>query len=280
MPTNPFDQRAVQAALGGRYEILHEIRVGGQGAVFYAKRKLTPSNAAASDLVALKLHLDPKQDVRVEREIKAMEGVAHPCLSRLIEHGFCDIAGMRTRYIAWEFIEGQALDSALAPGPLLEKNVAHMAKDVCLAISAIWKKRIVHRDINPKNIMLRASGGAVLIDLGGARHLDETSVTAQGMTFGTQGYFSPEQYRTERALTSASDVFSLAVVISQSLSGKHPTSFDQHQLAIAPPSCSSVAPHADASLRNVVDRMLSVRAAFRPALDELVQFFSNFRRTV
>lgn len=278
MPTNPFDQRAVQAALGGRYEILHEIRVGGQGAVFYAKRKLTPSNAPASDLVALKLHLDPKQDIRVEREIDAMEGVVHPCLSRLIEHGFCDIAGKKTRYIAWEFIEGQALDSALASGPLDESKTAQMAKDVCLAISAIWKKRIVHRDINPKNIMLRASGGAVLIDLGGARHLDETSVTAQGMTFGTQGYFSPEQYRTERALTSASDVFSLAVVISQSLSGKHPTNFDQHQLAIAPPSCRVASPNANPALCDMVDRMLSVRAAFRPGTDEMIQFFSNFGR--
>ncbi len=280
MPTNPFDQRAVQAALGGRYEILHEIRVGGQGAVFYTKRKLTPTNSPASDLVALKLHLDPKQDVRVEREIKAMEGVIHPCLARLIEHGFCDIAGKRTRYIAWEFIEGQALDSALASGPLPENQVVEMARDVCLAISAIWTKRIVHRDINPKNVMLRDSGGAVLIDLGGARHLDETSVTAQGMTFGTQGYFSPEQYRTERALTCASDVFSLAIVISQSLAGKHPTSFDQHLIAIAPPSCSSVAPHAEPSLCQMVDRMLSLRAAFRPTLDELVRFFSNFKRAV
>jgi eukaryotic-like serine/threonine-protein kinase len=279
MPTNPFDQRAVQAVLGGRYEILHEIRVGGQGAVFYAKRKLTPANAPASDLVALKLHLDPKQDIRVEREIKAMEGVVHPCLSRLIEHGFCDIAGKRTRYIAWEFIEGEALDGALASGPLHENKVTQMARDVCLAIAAIWKKRIVHRDINPKNIMLRAGGGAVLIDLGGARHLDETSVTAYGMTFGTQGYFSPEQYRTERALTNASDVFSLGIVITQSLIGRHPTSFDQHQLAIAPPRCTSLAPQADRSLCHIVDRMLSVRAAFRPAIDELVQFFSAFKRT-
>jgi eukaryotic-like serine/threonine-protein kinase len=277
MPTNPFDPAIVALALGGRFQIVEEIRVGGQGAVFKAVRLLTPANIAAHENVALKLHLDPKQDVRVEREIKAMEGVAHRCLSRLVEHGFAQINGSPTRFIAWEFIDGQPLDARLSAGPLDEATTVRMAADVSLAIAEIWKKRIVHRDINPRNIMLRAAGGAVLIDLGGARHLDETSVTIQGGTFGTPGYFSPEQFRAERALTSASDVFSLGVVIEQSLSGNHPTRFDQHQLAIAPPRCNVVAPNTSRTLSDMIDRMLSVRAAFRPSIEELVDFFPRLR---
>jgi serine/threonine protein kinase len=275
MPANPFDRTVVEAALGGRFQVLNEIRVGGQGAVFRATRTRTTTNEQCNDPVALKLHLDPKQDVRVEREIKAMEGVSDHCLSRLVEHGICQIGGTPTRYIAWGFIEGEALDTRLAAGPLDEQTVVRMAGDVSLAISAIWKKRIVHRDVTPKNIILRSTGGAVLIDLGGARHLDETSVTAMGSTFGTVGYFSPEQYRAERALTSASDVFSLGVVLEQSLSGQHPTSFDQHRLAINPPPCKDVAPITTPALCDVIDRMLSIRAAFRPSVDELVAFFAS-----
>lgn len=276
MPQNPFDPRLVEASLGGRYAITKELRVGGQGAVFKATRD--PGKSSSRD-VALKLHLDPKQDVRVEREIKAMTGMSHPALSQLIEHGLCDVAGTKTRYIAWEYIDGDPLDTALSKGPLDESSVTRMAADVCSAVAAIWQKRIVHRDINPKNIMLKYGGGAVLIDLGGARHLDETSVTAIGSTFGTPGYLSPEQYRAERALTSASDIFSLGVVLEQSLSGKHPTLFDQHRIVSAPPSCSTVAPHTTAELAAVIDRMLSIRAAFRPQIEELVAFFSGQKRT-
>lgn len=276
MPQNPFDSQLVEASFRGRYKITKELRVGGQGAVFKATRDPgTPSSRE----VALKLHLDPKQDVRVEREIRAMTAMSHPALSQLIEHGLCDVGGTLTRYIAWEYIDGDPLDTVLSKGPLDESSVIRMAADVSSAIGAIWQKRIVHRDINPKNIMLRHGGGAVLIDLGGARHLDETSVTAVGSTFGTPGYFSPEQYRAERALTSASDIFSLGVVLEQSLSGKHPTGYDQQRIASAPPSCHTVAPNTSKALAAVIDKMLSIRAAFRPSIEDLVGLFANLERT-
>jgi serine/threonine protein kinase len=278
MSINPFQAQAIEVALNGRYKVVRELRVGGQGAVFQAHRLLTQGGDRTDELVALKLHLDPRQDIRVEREIKAMLNMSHPCLSRMVEHGTCDIGGAEIRYIAWEFIDGIALDTRLMSGPLDVASVIRIASDVSSAISAIWKKRIVHRDVNPKNIMLRNSGGAVLIDLGGARHLDERSVTAPGSTFGTLGYFSPEQYRAERALTSASDVFSLGVVLEQSLSGRHPTNFDQHRLVAAPPRCLDVCRSTDNKLAEVVDRMLSVRAAFRPSVEELLSTFSTLGR--
>jgi serine/threonine protein kinase len=123
--------------------------------------------------------------------------------------------------------------------------------------------------------MVRADGSAVLIDLGGARHLDNTTITALGTTFGTFGYFSPEQYRAEHALTSASDVFTLGVVLLECLLGRHPTSFDQTQLAISPPSSTAVVPNVRKELREVIDRMLQVRASFRPSLTFLREKFDS-----
>lgn len=277
MPTNPFEPAQIEAALGGRYRVGSELRVGGQGAVFKATRIKTDDGKVVADEVALKLHLDPRQDVRVEREIRAMQGISHHALARLIEHGLCELSGTRTRYIAWEFIDGQALDHRIASGALGVADIADFAPDVCSAIQVIWSKRIVHRDINPKNVMLRSNGGGVLIDLGGARHLDETSVTALGATFGTHGYLSPEQFRAERALTSASDIFSLGIVILQCLSGSHPTMFDQHRLATSPPRTLTLVPNAPADIVTILDRMLQVRAAFRPTATELQQYFTTLR---
>jgi serine/threonine protein kinase len=227
--TNPFEPSEIEGAFANRFNLGPELRVGGQGVVYRATRTRDEAGKSCKDDVALKLHLDPRQDERVEREISAAKTLRHPTLASLLEDGTVVIGTRRTRYIAWSFIVGEPLDSQLLRGSLTEPEVVRIGLDVTLAITVLWSKRIVHRDITPKNIMIKAEGGAVLIDLGGARHLDNTTITAPGATFGTPGYFSPEQYRAEHALTSASDVFALGVVLLQCLLGHHPTNFDQHR---------------------------------------------------
>src|ERR1019366_10634446 len=77
--------------------------------------------------------------------------------------------------------------------------------------------------------MLRASGGAVLIALGAARHLEQDHTLAARQPFGTVGYLSPEQ-AIGATLSCASDIFSLGVVLLQSFLGQHPTDYDQNAL--------------------------------------------------
>src|SRR5271157_5591512 len=229
MTLQPFAPAEIEAALGGRYIVGPEIAVGGQGAVFRATRTSRPDGTAANDIVALKLHFYSNQAIRVQREITAMESLSHPSLARLIEHGYCDVAGRNTRYIAYEFIEGQSLKHRLRSGRLLESEVLPIGRDVSAAIAALWSRRIVHGDIKPSNIMLRDSGGAVLIDLGAARDSEHDNTMASRRPFGTCGYFSPEQARGE-AVTSASDIFSLGVVMLECLLGRHPTACQQSGL--------------------------------------------------
>ena len=123
----------IEAALGRRYIIGSEIAVGGQGAVFRATRTSQPDGTAANDAVALKLHFDRRRNFRVQPEITAMENVSHPNLARLIEHGYCDVAGRNTRYVASEFIEGQPLSVQLRNGRLLESEVLAIGRDVSAA---------------------------------------------------------------------------------------------------------------------------------------------------
>jgi serine/threonine protein kinase len=269
MPVNPFPIADVTAAFKDRYILGPELRVGGQGVVYRATRVRRPDGSACKEDVALKLHLDAKQDKRVEREIEAMKHLQHPALATLLEDGSTTIGGKQIRFIAWQFIDGEPLDLKLSKGPLKEVGVIRVGADVTGAIVALWSRRIVHRDIAPKNIMIKPDEGAILIDLGGARHLDNTTLTAPGLTFGTMGYFSPEQCRAERALTSASDIFTLAVVLLECLIGHHPTNFDQQQLVLTPPSANALTPSVGKELRDTIDEMLRVRAPFRPQIDKL-----------
>jgi serine/threonine protein kinase len=239
MGFHPFVPAEIEAALGQRYVVGPEIAIGGQGAVFKATRVSRPDDTPAGDVVALKLHLYPGKAIRVQREITAMESLSHPNLGRLIEHGYCDMSGRHTGYIASEFIEGQSLKHRLRiGGRLLESEVLPIARDVLAAVTALWSQRIVHGDIKPSNIMLRDSGSAVLIDLGVASFFEEdaaprplTPVSPERFAHGgTLGYMSPEQARGQRPLTCASDIFSLGVVMVESVQGWHPTSGDQSAL--------------------------------------------------
>jgi eukaryotic-like serine/threonine-protein kinase len=288
----------IEAALGRRYIIGPQIAVGGQGAVFRATRTSRPDGTAANDVVALKLHFDRRKSDRVWPEITATENFSHPNLARLIEHGYCDVAGRRTRYVAWEFIEGQPLSVLLRNGRLMESEVLAIGRDVSSAIAEIWSRRIVHGDIKPSNIMLRNSDGyimvgsvdsAVLIDLGAARYLDQDNTRtslrpsrflpqderrAAFKSFGTWGYFSPEQFTGANALTCASDVFSLGIVMLQCLLGRHPTDYDQAALADGI-LASGGRLGASVGLLYALDRMLSPVPASRPNPAELNRRFQS-----
>jgi serine/threonine protein kinase len=275
MLINPFKPGDVEAALNNRYVLANELRIGGQGVVYRATRLRDLNGIACGKDTALKLHLDSRQDERVEREINAAKELRHPMLAALLEDGTIIIDGKSTRYIAWDFIIGEPLDTKLSKAALNESETIRIGADVTSAIVALWSKHIVHRDITPKNIMVKADGRAVLIDLGGARHLENTTITAPGVTFGTPGYFSPEQYRAEHALTSASDVFTLGVVVLECLLGHHPTNLHQHRLATTPPSATTLVPNIRREFRDAIDGMLQQRASFRPSLSSLQHTFDR-----
>jgi serine/threonine protein kinase len=287
----------IEAALGRRYIIDSEVAVGGQGAVYKATRTCRPDGTATNDVVALKLYFDRRRNIRVQPEVKATENFSHPNLARLVEHGNCEVAGRHTRYGAWEFIDGQPLAVLLKSGRLLESEVLAIGRDVSSAIAEIWSRRIVHGDIKPSNIMLRNSDGyfmvgtvndAVLIDLGAARYLDQGYIRSlrpldpserrSRRPLGTLGYFSPEQIRGA-TLSCASDVFSLGVVMLQCLLGRHPTNYDQTELAAGVrASANGVAAHAD--LLSVLDKMLSPLPELRPNPAKLSHDFQSLRQTM
>ncbi len=277
MAEHPFAPADIETALSGRYVIGPEVAIGGQGVVFKATRTSQPDGTAANDVVALKLNLHHDQEMRVQREITVIENLSDPSLARLIEHGYCELAGSRTRYVAWEFVEGQTLSHRLrVGGRMLDSEVLPIGRDVSAAIAAIWSRRIVHGDIKPSNIMLRDSGGAVLIDLGAARDSEHDNTMAARRPFGTCGYFSPEQARGEM-VSCASDIFSLGVVLLECLLGRHPTAYNQSGLA-EEFRATSFKLGATAGLLSMLDRMLSQRQLFRPVPADLSRYFQKLQQ--
>lgn len=270
-----FVPAEIETALSQRYIVDSQIASGGQGAVFRASRTIRPDGSPTDDLVALKLHYYHSQEVRVQREVTAMEIITHENLARLVESGYCDVSHRHLRYVAYEFVEGETLSQRLKrDGRLLESEVLAIGRDVSAAIAAIWTHRIVHGDIKPSNIMLRTYGGTVLIDLGAARYLTVDNSPAARTPFGTQGYFSPEQARGEKGLSCASDIFSLGVVMLQSLMGRHPTNFSQQALEEGF-RATGTRIAASSNLLCTIDRMLSIKPKFRPLPAELSAAFQR-----
>jgi eukaryotic-like serine/threonine-protein kinase len=271
-----FPMAEANTALGRRFQVGGVIRGGGQGVVCRGTRIAAPDGRVLAEECAIKYYFDPAQDERVDREIRALEGFRHPNLANILEHGRINLGGDAVRFVAWEYIDGEPLDARLGAGALSGRVIACIGRDVSRAIDHIWSKRIVHRDVAPKNIMLKKGDSeAVLIDLGIARHLLESPLTAPGLTWGTYGYLSPEQCRAEPNLTCHSDVFSLGVCLQEALAGRHPTLGNQQALVAAPPKTSDLVPGSPAALAEVVDLMMSLRAPFRPLPAALVLRYAD-----
>ena len=267
----------VSASLGPRFQVERQVRRGAQGIVYKVRRLATRANEPAADVLALKVYAPGTQLARIEREIDALERIRHPCTANLIEHGTLNLSAANTIYVACEFIEGTALDERLMMGGALPyRTVAVVGRDMAAALAALWAERIVHRDVNPKNIMLRLDEmQAILIDLGVARHVRRHALTSGPQAQGTQGYMSPEQNRAEQNLSALSDVFSLGVVLQEALIGRHPNDNDQQGIMRRTIATDDLDPKVPVELATTIDSMLSLRSSFRPPPAKLLEIFTR-----
>ncbi|HEY1895160.1 MAG TPA: serine/threonine-protein kinase, partial [Terracidiphilus sp.] len=218
----PEDSDPSQTRIGrrlGPYQIVAEIGRGGMGEVYRAARidgqfdqqvaiKLVRVGMGSAFIVERFLH---------ERQILAT--LTHPNIARLLDGGTTPDG---VPYLVMELIEGERIDAWCQARRLSVSDRLRLFLEVCGAVQHAHQRLVIHRDIKPGNILVTGDGLPKLLDFGIAKILDpsgdsETTV-ARPMT---PEYASPEQIRGE-TITTATDVYSLGVVLYQLLTGRSP----------------------------------------------------------
>jgi len=288
-PQDPFIGRDI---LNGSFQILQKIGSGGMGAVYKA---LQPQMNRMVGVKILHPKLANRKDLvsRFRREARAMSQLTHPNTTKVFLYGELEDGSL---YIIMEFLEGKNLNQTVrADGPFPVDRALPVLIQVCGALGEAHEAGIIHRDLKPENIFLVQSGGlrdyAKVLDFGlakvGERQMRPGSVilTQEGMVFGTPEFMSPEQAQG-KALTPASDIYSLAVILYEVLTGKLPfdakSAMDHIQLHVTgkpiPLNQRSEGKTFPPLLERVIDRALAKRpedrfataAAFADAMKQVL----------
>jgi serine/threonine protein kinase len=178
-------------------------------------------------IVALKL-LEPSKcnPARSEREINALKKCDSALIAKLYDYGDISISGVKYYFSIEEFLDGGTLTNQIAAKTLTADVIRDYAIALIQALDYLRTAELVHRDIKPDNIMFRRNDPApVLVDFGLVRDLSESSLTQTWLPQGpgTPYYSAPEQLNNDKQLIGwRTDQFSLGVVLSICLTGKHP----------------------------------------------------------
>jgi len=222
---DPFIGRDI---LNGQFQILQKIGSGGMGSVYKA---LQP---AMNRMVAVKI-LHPKlanrKDLvsRFRREARAMSHLTHPNTVKVLLYGELEDGSL---YIVMEYLDGKNLNQTVrSEGPMPIQRGLPILIQACNALEEAHRAGIIHRDLKPENIFVTQSGGmkdyAKVLDFGLAKVTEREMrpgsiiLTQEGMVFGTPEFMSPEQAQG-KTLSPASDIYSLAVILYEVLTGKLP----------------------------------------------------------
>ena len=211
----------------GQYRLVEELGRGGMGRVYRAY------DTATDRIVAIKVlppHLadDEKFQRRFRAEARIAAGLSEPHIVPI--HRFGEIDGRL--YVDMRLIEGNDLQSVLGQGALEPEIAVSVVSQVSAALTAAHRVGLVHRDVKPSNILMTDSGFAYLIDFGIARGAGETSMTSTGLAVGTFAYMAPERF-TAGEPDQRSDIYSLACVLYECLTGARPYAGDSFEQQIA-----------------------------------------------
>ena len=255
----------------GHYEILEEIGRGGMGIIYRARQQHSRRIVAVKRIPAHQVNSHDTL-VRFRREAEAVASLDHPNILPIYEVSESE-EGLP--YFSMKYASGGSLrTAALTLRTKLRECVRVMAK-VARAIAFAHSKGILHRDLQPGNILLDENGEPLVSDFGLAKWLDQGSdLTRTLETLGTPGYMAPEQTECPAdKLTCAADVYSLGAILFYLLTGRPPFAGTNvlhviHQSATTPaPRLRSLVPSLDRDLETIVARCLESdpRARYKSA---------------
>jgi serine/threonine kinase PknH len=237
----------------GRYRLIELLGRGGMGEVWRAHDTETKRTVA---IKVLPPHLaDDNEFVqRFRREAEAAAQLNSPHVVPI--HNYGEIDGRL--YVDMRLIEGRDLGTVLTEGPLEPARALRIIEGVALALHAAHQVGLLHRDVKPSNILLDSNDFAYLIDFGIARAADETRLTKSGNTIGTFAYIAPERLDGQGNEDARVDIYSLACVLYECLTGEPPFTDDTMprlivaHLSTPPPRPSLTRPDVPAQVDEVI----------------------------
>ncbi|SNY64149.1 serine/threonine-protein kinase [Paractinoplanes atraurantiacus] len=196
--------------LAGRYRLGEALGQGGSSVVHYG------FDTTLKRPVAIKIFDESATDVL--REARTAAGLSHPNIAQVYDYGEVVDGTDRTPYLVMEFVDGETLSDRIArSGALRWRQAAEIGKETASALAAAHAQELVHRDVNPRNIMLTSEGVKVL-DFGIAIAAGHNSIDISGALWGSPSHLAPEQLRGEPSYPSA-DVYALGLLLFECLTG-------------------------------------------------------------
>ncbi len=211
----------------GPYEIVDLLGRGGMGKVYLARRRDDFDHKVAIKLIQRGIDSDEVLR-RFHNERQILAGLEHPNIARLLDGG---TAPDERPYFVMEYVEGEPIDRYCDRHSLPVRKRLELFRQVCSAVQVSHQKLIVHRDLKPGNVLVTSDGGVPkLLDFGIAKMLgpevsSRALATRPGQRPMTLKYASPEQILGD-TITTASDSYSLGVLLFQLLTGCHPYESD------------------------------------------------------
>ncbi|MFE9325762.1 protein kinase [Nocardia sp. NPDC052278] len=238
----------------GKYRLDRLLGRGGMGAVWLAHDSET-GRTVALKVLAEQVAADADYRKRFQREARLGSSLRHPHVVPI--HGFGELDGRL--YIDMEYIDGIDLAEMLTRvGTLTPTAAVDFVTQAASGLDAAHRAGLIHRDVKPSNILVGTGGHAYLIDFGIAQSLGQTAVTATGMAIGSWAYMAPERFNG--TVDARSDVYSLACVLYECLTGRRPygdtdPARQMHgHLMTDPPRVSTVNPAVPTELDAVIAR--------------------------
>jgi serine/threonine-protein kinase len=269
------------SVIDGRYKVVARLGAGGMADVYLAEDQQLGRKVALK-LLHRRFAEDPGFVERFRREAQAAAGLQHPNVVGVYDRGGYD----GTYYIAMEYLPGRTLKRLIRDeAPLDPVRAIDLAIQILKAARFAHHRGVIHRDLKPHNVMVDDSGHVKVTDFGIAR-AGASDMTETGSILGTAQYLSPEQAQGH-AVSSTSDLYSIAVVLYEMLTGRVP--FDAEQavtIAIkhvseAPTAPTAVNPQTPPELEQVVMWALNKNPADRPqSADQFIAALEQARTAI
>ena len=241
--------------IANRYEVVSHIGAGGMADVFLAIDTILNRQVAIKILRA-DMSTDAVSILRFEREAQASAALAHPNIVEIYDVG--DYKGHH--YIVMEYVTGKTLKQVIkARGPLLNEEAVDIMKQLCSAIAEAHSRGIIHRDIKPQNVIVKADGSVKILDFGIATAKGAMQLTQANNVMGSVHYLAPELAKGEPS-SPQSDIYALGICFYEMLAGDVPFKADQAvQVALKHmrepmPDIRNVNPKVPQSIANIITK--------------------------